>query len=190
MSEFHLLINGRLAPGDLEMPVINPATEEVLATCPRASKRQLDEAVAAAKAAFPLWAETPIETRRAAVMKIAGVVEANAGELARLLTSEQGKPLPDATGEVMGTAAFFRYLGGLELSMKVIEDSPTRRVEAHRRPLGVIGAIIPCSFAHQFESASSIDRRQHNGVEAGTDHASHDPAVRRTHQGYFAAGRV
>jgi acyl-CoA reductase-like NAD-dependent aldehyde dehydrogenase len=106
----------------------------------------LDEAVAAAKAAFPSWSETPIEARRAAVMKIADVVEVNAGELARLLTSEQGKPLPDATGEVMGTPAFFRYLGGLELSMKVIEDTPTRRVEAHRRPLGVIGAIIPWNY--------------------------------------------
>lgn len=80
MSEFQLLINGRLTPGDLEMPVINPATEEVLATCLRASKRQLDEAVAAAKAAFPSWSETPIEARRAAVMKIADVVEANAGD--------------------------------------------------------------------------------------------------------------
>jgi acyl-CoA reductase-like NAD-dependent aldehyde dehydrogenase len=146
MSDFHMLINGRLTPGDLQMPVVNPATEEILATCPRASKRQLDEAVAAAKAAFPSWAETPIETRRAAIMKIADVIEANATELARLLTSEQGKPLPDATGEVMGTAAFFRYLGGLELPMKVIEDTPTRRVEAHRRPLGVIGAIVPWNY--------------------------------------------
>jgi acyl-CoA reductase-like NAD-dependent aldehyde dehydrogenase len=55
MSDFHMLINGRLTPGDLQLPVINPATEEVLATCARASKRQLDEAVAAAKAAFPSW---------------------------------------------------------------------------------------------------------------------------------------
>src|SRR5215467_12953144 len=143
MSDYNLLINGKMVPGDLTMPVLNPATEEVLAQCPRASKDQLDKAVAAAKAAYPAWAATPIEERRKLVIKMADVIEANAGELARLLTSEQGKPLPDATGEVMGTAAFFRYLGGLELSMKVIEDSPTRRVEAHRRPLGVIGAIIP-----------------------------------------------
>ena len=64
MSEFQMLINGRLTPGDLSMPVLNPATEEVLVQCPRASKRQLDEAVAAAKAAFPAWAATPIEERR------------------------------------------------------------------------------------------------------------------------------
>ncbi|MBI5132630.1 MAG: aldehyde dehydrogenase family protein [Rhodopseudomonas palustris] len=146
MSEFQLLIDGRLVPGDATMPVLNPATEEVLAQCPRASLAQLDRAVAAAKAAFPAWAATPIEQRRQLIVQMADVLEANAGELARLLTSEQGKPLGDATGEVMGMAAFFRYLGSLELPMRVIEDGNGRRVEAHRRPLGVVGAIIPWNY--------------------------------------------
>src|SRR5277367_6149731 len=146
MGAFNLLIDGRLVPGDMEMPILNPATEEVLSSCPRASKRQLDQAVAAAKAAYPGWAATPIEHRRAAVVKMADIIEANVGELARLLTSEQGKPLPDATAEVMGMAAFFRYLGSLDLPMRVIEDSGERRVEAYRRPLGVIGAIIPWNY--------------------------------------------
>jgi acyl-CoA reductase-like NAD-dependent aldehyde dehydrogenase len=127
MGAFNLLINGRLVPGDMEMPILNPATEEVLSSCPRASKGQLDEAVAAAKAAYPGWAATPIEHRRAAVVKMADIIEANVGELARLLTSEQGKPLPDATAEVMGMAAFFRYLGSLDLPMRVIEDSGERK---------------------------------------------------------------
>src|ERR1700693_4309228 len=146
MSEFNLLIDGKMGPGDLTMPVLNPATEEVLAQCPRASKDQLDAAVAAAKAAFPDWAATPIEERRKLVIKMADAIEANAGELARILTSEQGKPLADATGEVMGMAAFFRYLGSLDLPMRVIEDSGDRRVEAHRRPLGVVGAIIHWNY--------------------------------------------
>src|SRR4029079_10307096 len=84
--------------------------------------------------------------RRALVIKMAEAIEANAGELARLLTSEQGKPLADATGEVMGMAGFFRYLGSLELPMRVIENSGDRKVEAHRRPLGVVGAIIPWNY--------------------------------------------
>lgn len=146
MSAFSLLIGGKQVPGDLTMPVINPATEEVLTQCPRASKAQLDQAVAAAKAAFPIWSARPIDERRKVIQKIADVIEANADELARLLTSEQGKPLADATGEVMGMAAFFRYLGSLELPMKVIEDSGERRVEAHRRPLGVVGCIIPWNY--------------------------------------------
>src|SRR5216683_3289525 len=146
MSDYNLLINGKMVPGDLTMPVLNPATEDVLAQCPRASKNQLDAAVAAAKAAYPAWAATPIEERRKLVIKMADIIEANSGELARLLTSEQGKPLADATGEVLGMAAFFRYLGSLELPMRVIEDSGDRKVEAYRRPLGVVGAIIPWNY--------------------------------------------
>ncbi len=146
MSAFSLLIDGKQVRGELEMPVLNPATEEVVAQCPRASKAQLDQAVAAAKVAFPGWAATPIEKRREAILEMANAIEKNVDELARLLTSEQGKPLADATGEVMGMAAFFRYLGSLELPMKVIEDSGERRVEAHRRPLGVVGCIIPWNY--------------------------------------------
>ncbi|MBR0690189.1 aldehyde dehydrogenase family protein [Bradyrhizobium manausense] len=146
MSDFNLLIDGKMVPGDMTMPVLNPATEEVVAQCPRASKSQLDTAVAAAKAAFPAWAATSMEDRRKVVMKMADVIEANSGELARLLTSEQGKPLADATGEVLGMAAFFRYLGSLDLPMKVIENSGDRKVEAYRRPLGVVGAIIPWNY--------------------------------------------
>jgi acyl-CoA reductase-like NAD-dependent aldehyde dehydrogenase len=146
MTEFNLLIDGKLVPGDLVMPVLNPATEEVLAQCPRASNAQLDSAVAAAKAAFLDWAATPIEERRKLIVEMADAIEANVAELARLLTSEQGKPLADATAEVMGMAGFFRYLGSLDLPMKVIEDSGDRRVEAYRRPLGVVGCIIPWNY--------------------------------------------
>src|SRR5260370_8706175 len=123
MSDFNLLIDGKLVPGDLTMPVLNPATDEVLAQCPRASRSQLDAAVAAAKAAYPAWAATAIEERRKLVIKMADIIEANSSELARLLTSEQGKPLADATGEVLGMAAFFRYLGSLAFPMPVIKNS-------------------------------------------------------------------
>jgi len=77
MSDFKLLIDGKMVPGDLTMPVLNPATEEVLTQCPRASKDQLDTAVAAAKAAFPAWAATPIAERRRLVTKMAEAIEAN-----------------------------------------------------------------------------------------------------------------
>ena len=146
MGPYKLLIGGRMADGDLTMDVVNPATEEVLAKAPRASKAQLDEAVAAAKAAFPAWSATPIATRKAALTAIADVMEKNAGELARILTQEQGKPLADATGEVYGAAAFFRYFTALDLPVKVLDDSKDRRVEMHRKPLGVIGAIVPWNF--------------------------------------------
>ena len=146
MSDYKLLINGALVDGDAEMDVINPATEEVLAKCPRASEAQLDAAVAAAQAAFPAWRDTPIAERKAKLTEIADIIQANATELARLLTQEQGKPLADATGEVYGASAFFRYFTMLDLPVKVLDDSETRKVEVHRRPLGVVGAIVPWNF--------------------------------------------
>jgi acyl-CoA reductase-like NAD-dependent aldehyde dehydrogenase len=146
MSALKFLINGRLEDGDLTMRVINPATAREEFDCPRATIAQLDRAVAAAKAAFPAWSRTPIAERKAALLKIADIIETNATELARLLTQEQGKPLGDATGEVYGAAAFFRYFTSLDLPPKVIQDTEGKLVEAHRRPLGVVGAIIPWNF--------------------------------------------
>jgi len=146
MGAYKLLINGRLEDGDAKMDVINPATEDVLAVCPRASKAQLDKAVAAAKAAFPVWSKTTIAERKKALLAIAEAIEKNAGELARLLTQEQGKPIGDATGEIYGAAAFFKYFTMHDLPVKVLQDTPAGRVEAHRKPLGVIGAIIPWNF--------------------------------------------
>ena len=146
MNDYKLLIDGELVAGDNTMPVVNPATEEVICECPRASESQLNAAVAAAKAAWPTWAATPIDQRKQVVLKIADVIEANAGELAQLLTEEQGKPLADATGEVHGMAAFCRYFTTLDLPVETIDDSEGRKVEAHRVPLGVVGAIVPWNF--------------------------------------------
>lgn len=146
MSDYKLLINGELVAGDSTMPVINPATEELVADCPRASESQLNDAVAAAKAAFPAWAATPIDQRKEVVMKIADVVEENAQELGQLLTEEQGKPLGDAIGEAYGFAAFCRYFCSLDLPVETIDDSEGRKVEAHHMPLGVVGAIVPWNF--------------------------------------------
>jgi acyl-CoA reductase-like NAD-dependent aldehyde dehydrogenase len=146
MSEYKLLIDGALVDGDAEMDVINPATEEVLAKCPRASTAQLDAAVAAATKAFPAWRATPIAERKAKLTAIADIIQANVPVLARLLTQEQGKPIGDAMGEVYGASAFFRYFTMLDLPVKTLEDSDARKVEIHRRPLGVIGAIVPWNF--------------------------------------------
>jgi len=146
MSEFKLLIGGKLVDGDAVMDVINPATEEPVAQCARASKAQLDQAVAAAKAAFPAWSATPIEERRKALVAMADAIQANIADLARLLTQEQGKPLQAAMGEVFGAAAFFRYFSSLDLPPKVIQDDATGRIEIRRKPIGVVGAIVPWNF--------------------------------------------
>jgi acyl-CoA reductase-like NAD-dependent aldehyde dehydrogenase len=146
MAEYRLLIGGKLVAGDATMDVINPATEEVLATCPRGSERQLGEAVAAAKAAFPAWARAPVAERQALLLRLADAIDANASELSRLLTQEQGKPVPEANAEILYTAVFIRQFATLEVKDKLIEDSETRRVVQQRKPLGVVGAIIPWNF--------------------------------------------
>ena len=143
---YQLLINGALVDGASTMQVLNPATEEVLADCPTASEAQLNEAVEAAQAGFQTWKNTPIEERRAKLGEIADIIEANSEDLARILTQEQGKPLEDAMGEIMGASMFFRYFQTLDLPVEVLEDSDTQRVEIHRNPLGVVGAIIPWNF--------------------------------------------
>jgi len=146
MSEFKFLIGGKLVAGDQTMDVINPATEEVITKAPRASAAQVNAAVAAAKAAFPAWSKKPLAERRALLHKVADVIDAHAEEIGRILTQEQGKPLMFAIGETRNMANDIRKLSSLELPVKVLEDSPQRRVEQHRRPLGVVAAIIPWNF--------------------------------------------
>ena len=146
MKPFHLIINGRSVPGALTMDVINPATGDVLTSCPRADAKQLDTAVQAAKAAFPAWAKQSVAARRAKIMAIADSLEARIDELARLLTAEQGKPLREAMGEIGGAAAILRILAALDLPAKVLMEDSKEKIIEHRTPLGVVAAITPWNF--------------------------------------------
>lgn len=146
MSDFPMLIGGKLVDGDKKLKVVNPATEEAFATVERASEKQAGEAIAAAKAAFPAWSKTPIAKRQAIVSKIADVVRDNAAELASLLTSEQGKPLPEAQGEAAWTEGYLRHYATLTPEVKVVQDDAAARVEVHRKPLGVVVGIVAWNF--------------------------------------------
>ncbi|HEY1710134.1 MAG TPA: aldehyde dehydrogenase family protein [Rhizomicrobium sp.] len=146
MGEYKLLINGRLEDGDQTMDIINPATEEVLAECPRGSKAQMEKAIAAAKAAFPAWSTTSMDERKKVLNAIADTIEKNATDIARLLTQEQGKPIAESTQDTLGCAAFMRYFTSLDLPVKEMKEVAGSRVELHRKPLGVIGAIMPWNF--------------------------------------------
>lgn len=146
MPEYQLLIGGRLVDGATTYPVVNPATEDVIAECPHASRAQLEEAIVAAKKAFPAWAALSFADRRAYINRIADRLNERAPEFARLLTQEQGKPLAESTAEIAYTEAFLRYQAAYDLPMEVIEDSDSRRVETTRRPLGVVAGIIPWNF--------------------------------------------
>lgn len=146
MSEYKLLIGGKLVDGASTMEVLNPATEKVLAICPRGSEAQLDQAVAAAKAAFREWSKTSIGERRAMLLKLGDAINEDRSDLTRLLTQEQGKPLSAAEGEITWAESFLRTLVDRDLPSHTIEDGPDRRVEVHRQPLGVVGAILPWNY--------------------------------------------
>jgi acyl-CoA reductase-like NAD-dependent aldehyde dehydrogenase len=140
-SDFRLLIGGKLVEGASTLDVINPATGRVLAAAPRADRAQLEQAVAAAKAAFPAWSATPLRVRAALLVKLAQALEAEQDQLARLLTQEQGKPLPQALWEVAQSIAILRYFATLDLPPEVLKEDATRKVVRLRKPLGVVAAI-------------------------------------------------
>src|SRR3984957_2466054 len=140
-SDFRLLINGRLVEGAGSLDVINPATGRTLTTAPRVDRAQLDEAVAAAKAAFPTWSATPLRQRAALLIKLAEALEAGQDEFARLLTQEQGRPLPQALWEIALSIAVLRYFATLDLPLEVLKEDGTQKVVRQHKPLGVVAAI-------------------------------------------------
>ena len=146
-ADFRLLIGGKLVPGAAgTVDVINPATEQVVAACPRADVAQANQAVAAAKAAFPAWAAKTLAERRALLMKLADAIDARAPELASLLTQEQGKPLGGAFFELMVASANIRGIAAHDLPPVVLKDTPEAKVVRVRSPLGVVAAITPWNF--------------------------------------------
>ena len=146
MREFKLLINGKLLSGVARLNVINPATEEVLAEAPRADRAQLNEAIAAAKAAFRSWSAKPVRERGALLVKLADALEARQDEFARLLTLEQGKPLPEAHWEIDFTIDVIRHYATLDLPNEILKEDARRKIVRQRIPLGVVAAIVPWNF--------------------------------------------
>ncbi|MEP6868124.1 MAG: aldehyde dehydrogenase family protein [Novosphingobium sp.] len=144
--EFKLLIDGQFVEGVSSFDVINPATAQPFARCPKADATMVDGAVAAAKAAFPNWSATPIDNRAALVGKLADALEARAAEFASLLTSEQGKPLDQAMFEIMGSVFTLRTFSEMRPERKTLRDEGGNRIIEHRTPLGVIAAITPWNF--------------------------------------------
>ena len=144
--EFRLLIGGELVSGAATLDVVNPATGKIFATCSRADSAQLEQAVAAAKGAFPAWSKTPIAKRRELLLKLADAVAAHSEELARLLTQEQGKPLPLAVREMKGAVALIRNYAALDLPTRVLKDNDKGKVMRQQAPLGVVAAITAWNF--------------------------------------------
>jgi acyl-CoA reductase-like NAD-dependent aldehyde dehydrogenase len=146
MRGFKLLINGKLVPGATTLDVIDPSTEEVLAEAPRADRAQLDEAIAAAKAAFASWSDKPLRERGALLVRLADALEARQDEFARLLTLEQGKPLSEANWEISFTIRIIRHHATLDLPNRILKEDSTQKIVRQYTPLGVVAAIVPWNF--------------------------------------------
>jgi acyl-CoA reductase-like NAD-dependent aldehyde dehydrogenase len=145
MSEFTMTIDGKGVAGEGSFGVVNPATEEVFTQAPECSKTQLDGAMEAAQRAFRAWRRDE-EKRRQILRDCASALKARMGELAKVLTQEQGKPLARATEEVFGGAVWFEVTAGLQIPIDVLQDNEQGRIEVRRKPYGVVGAITPWNF--------------------------------------------
>tara|TARA_R110001583_G_scaffold57888_3_gene172971 strand:+ start:1472 stop:2857 length:1386 start_codon:yes stop_codon:yes gene_type:complete len=141
-----MLINGRLVRHEQMMDVINPANERVICQVPFATSTDAIQAIAAAKAAYPQWSNVSLEVRKNVLLNIADIIEQNSQELRQLITLEQGKPLAGSDMELMMSATVLRYFASLKLAPEVIRNDDSQRVELHRRPLGIVAAIIPWNF--------------------------------------------
>ena len=148
-----MLIGGewRQAAAHEELEVVNPATEETVDSVPAGSPEDVELAVATAKRAFTGWSKTDVEKRAAILAKAAQLIQENAKQLAATLTSEQGKPIAEAMGEVSHLAHGVHYYA--EAATKVrgaYQELPSTLGPAYgmviRRPMGVCAAITPYNF--------------------------------------------
>lgn len=151
MTDIKMLINGKPVGSDETFAVLNPATEQIIAQCPKATTDHLEQAVVAARTALPAWSAKTLDERRAIILQIADRLEANMMDLAQTLSDEQGKPLEGFAGlgalfEMGGCLAWIRYTASLDLPIEVIQDNDEARIEVHRRPVGVVGSITPWNY--------------------------------------------
>jgi betaine-aldehyde dehydrogenase len=131
------------------MDVLDPATEEVIATAPAAGAADVDRAVKAARAAYTGgWKETTAQDRGRVLLRLAERIRARKTELAELETRNNGKPIVESEYDVDDTATCFEYYGGLATKIhgEVLPVPAQALALALREPVGVAGQIIPWNY--------------------------------------------
>lgn len=129
--------------------VVNPATQEVLARVPFATPDEVDAAVAAAQKAFKTWRKTAIGQRARIFLKLQQLIREHMGELAAILTAEQGKTLPDAEGDVFRGLEVVEHAAGIgNLQLGELANNVAGGVDTYTllQPLGVCAGITPFNF--------------------------------------------
>ena len=144
------LINGQWVAGGQYTPNINPSNlADVIGDYAQGSAQQLDDAVAAARAAFPAWSTGGIQARSDALDKIGNEILARREELGTLLSREEGKTKPEGIGEAARAGYIFKFFAGecLRLAGEMLPSvRPGIGVEVTREPMGVVGLITPWNF--------------------------------------------
>jgi betaine-aldehyde dehydrogenase len=146
-----MYINGRFTPGQSKetIPIINPATEEILDEAPRGTAVDIETAVSAAKSAFVVWKRIPAWERAGMLHEVAAKIKANEKEITRLLTEEEGKPYGENEEEVFWTYDTFHYyaeLGRHERGRFLPPGDPDQINFTIKEPYGVVGCIVPWNF--------------------------------------------
>ncbi|MDQ4075080.1 MAG: aldehyde dehydrogenase family protein [Chloroflexota bacterium] len=146
-----MFINGTYvdSTGDDYHDVYNPATNEVVEQVPRGTKEDVDRAARAAADAFEGWWETPAAKRGAILYDAIELIEEQLDELAGLLTSEQGKPIREAKLEIRRFMHTLEHYAGLAKNLRggyVPSLDENRFGMIVKRPIGVVGAIVPWNF--------------------------------------------
>lgn len=145
-TAFTHLIDGALVPGARQFDVIDPATAAPFATCPDASREQVNAAVDAAARAFAGTWSRDEALRRRTLAHMSEVLAGRAEEIGRIVSQEQGKPLANAIGEVKGAAATLKLYADEPIPREVLRDDAKGHMMLVRRPLGVAAAITPWNF--------------------------------------------
>ena len=142
-------LNGEWVSGTETTEVTNPATGEVIGHVPKLGQAEAAKAIADANAAWPAWRKKTAKERATILKKWFDLMIANADDLALIMTSEQGKPLAEAKGEIMYSASFIEWFA--EEGKRIYGDTiPThaadKRIMVTKEPIGVCVAITPWNF--------------------------------------------
>ncbi|PLR44483.1 aldehyde dehydrogenase [Chimaeribacter arupi] len=148
MESFKLYIDGRFEAGSACFTSLNPATEQPWAEIAEAQAEDVNRAVAAAHRAFhdERWRGLTAGARGKLLLRLADLLEQNAGELARLETLDTGKIIRETRAQVAYVAEYYRYYAGLADKMEgrtLSIDKPDMETWVTREPVGVVAAIIP-----------------------------------------------
>ncbi|HEV2567796.1 NAD-dependent succinate-semialdehyde dehydrogenase [Sphingomonas sp.] len=147
-ADLKLFVNGAWRASEDRQAVLNPATGQAQAEVPLASAADLDEALAAADRGFKLWKATDVEARAVILHKAADLIRERAYRIATLLTLEQGKPIGEAKGEVIGAAQLFDYYAeeAKRAYGRVLVRPTGQRSIVIKQPVGPVASFTPWNF--------------------------------------------